>query len=140
MSDEVVQLNFSLSIPSGRWLAKYSVIYPQLQFNLLTMVPISKSQGNTLLKVNGNNLDQFWEEFTKVRIKKNYTLIFKDKNIILLNMMMKDPWVLQTIFDAHLLIQFPILMQNGKMAQTGLSTGMGGPKVILSKSQFGGQQ
>jgi predicted DNA binding protein len=115
MSDEVVQLNFSLAIPSSRMLAKFSILYPNLQFNLLTMITISKNQGNVLLQVKGINIDQFWDELTRKMVKTNYNLISKDKNSILLNMLMKDPWVLQTIFDAQLLIRFPIVIQNGKV-------------------------
>ena len=47
--------------------------------------------------------------------KINYNLIFQDKNSILMNMKRGDPWVLQTIFDAQLLLQFPILVMNGKI-------------------------
>ena len=63
MSEEVVQLNFSLSIPPDRWLSKFSISYPNLQFNLLSMLPLSTNKGNTLLQVKGLNLNKFWNEF-----------------------------------------------------------------------------
>ena len=116
MSDEVVQLNFSISIPPDKWLAKSSISYPGLQFNLLSMLPLSSNQGNTLLQVKGLNLDKFWDEFTKVHEGQNYSLIFQDDNSLLFNMVMADPWVLQTIFDAQLLLRFPIVIHNGKIS------------------------
>ena len=116
MSDDIVQLNFSLAIPPEKWLAKYSFAYPQLQFNLLSMLLLSTNQGNTLLQVKGVNLDQFWDEFSKSSVNEKCKVIFQDKNSILLNMIMKDPWVLQTIFEAQLLLQFPITIHNGKIS------------------------
>ena len=116
MSEEIVQLNFSLIIPPERWLAKFSLLYPQLQFSLLSMIPISENQGNLLFQIKGFNLVQFWEQFSKNQDKKNFTLIFQDKNSLLMNMVMGDPWVLQTIFDAQLLLRFPILIMNGKIS------------------------
>lgn len=115
MSEDIVQLSFSLSIPTDKWLSKYSILYPQLQFNLLSMLPLSANQGNTLLQIKGLNLDKFWDDFIKTHNKENYNLIFQDKNSILLNMLVNDPWVLQTIFDAQLFLRFPTLINNGKI-------------------------
>lgn len=116
MSGEVVQLNFSLSIPPEKWLSKFSISYPDLQFNLLSMLPLSANQGNTLLQVKGINLDQFWEEFSKIQNKLKYNLIFKDEKTILLNFIIGDPWILQTIFDAQLFLRFPVLIQDGRIS------------------------
>ncbi|QEE17149.1 helix-turn-helix domain-containing protein [Promethearchaeum syntrophicum] len=115
MSEEIVQLNFSILVPPKKWLSKFSLLFPQLQFNLMSMVPISKNQGNLLLQIKGLKLNQFWEKFTKTSEKINYNLIFQDKNSILMNILMGDPWILQTIFDAQLLLQFPFLLMNGKI-------------------------
>ena len=116
MSDEVVQLNFSLSIPQDKWLAKTSITHPELQFNLLSMLPLSSNQGNTLLQIKGLNLDKFWDEFKKVHENQNYNLIFQDDNSLLFNMVIADPWVLKTIFDAQLHLRFPIVIHNGKIS------------------------
>ncbi|MHA1718211.1 MAG: helix-turn-helix domain-containing protein [Promethearchaeota archaeon] len=116
MSDEVVLLNFSLSIPPEKWLAKFSMSYPHLQFIMLSMLPFSENQGNALLQIKGPNLTQFWDEFKKFNEKKRNEMIFRDKNSILLNILMSDPWVLQTILDAQLLLRFPIIIQNGKIS------------------------
>ena len=115
MSGEVVQLNFSLSIPPEKWLSKFSISYPDLQFNLLSMLPLSKNQGNTLLQVKGLNLEQFWDEFSKFYEKHNYNLIFNDDKTILLNFIVSDPWILQTIFNAQLFLRFPVLVQKGNI-------------------------
>ena len=81
MSGEVVQINFSLSIPSDKWLSKFSISYPQLQFNLISMLPLSANQGNALLQVKGLNLDQFWDEFSLLQNKIKFNLIFQDKKV-----------------------------------------------------------
>jgi len=104
MSGEVVQLNFSMSIPPEKWLSKFSISYPDLQFYLLSMLPRSTNQGNTLLQVKGLRLDQFWDEFLEIQNKEKFNLIFKDEKTILLNFIIGDPWILQTIFDAQLSI------------------------------------
>ena len=115
MSGEVVQLNFSLSIPTDKWLSKFSISYPDLQFNLLSMLPLSENQGNTLLQVKGLKLAQFWDEFSKFYANENFNLIFKDDKTILLNFIVGDPWILQTIFDAQLFLRFPVLIQKGNI-------------------------
>ncbi len=115
MSGEVVQLNFSLSIPQEKWLSKFSISYPDLQFNILSMLPLSANQGNILLQVKGLNLDQFWDEFSKFYENHNFNLIFKDDKTILLNFIVGDPWILQTIFDAQLFLRFPVLIQRGNI-------------------------
>jgi len=113
MNDDTIQVKLTFPIPDEKWLAKFSRSYPLLQFKLLSLLPISKTQGYCLLQIEGTNLNQFWENFEKYYAAKNLNLIFKDEQSIALNIVIGDTWVLNMIVEAQAVLNFPIIIHDG---------------------------
>ena len=117
MQEDIVELKFSFPIPPKRWLGKFSIEYPDLQINMLSMLLLSKNAGSALFQVQGPSgqiLDKFWAEFIDYYEEDKYTLIFRDNQTILVNILSSsDPWVLHSLLDAKFILVFPVLIRKG---------------------------
>ncbi len=111
--DDIVQLKFSFPIPKGNIFAKFSLKYPLLHFNVLSTLLLNKHQANCLIQIIGVNIEKFWNDFTRFYDKNKFQLIFKDKNTLLMNILIEDPWILKTIMDGQLLVRFPLVIYDG---------------------------
>ncbi|MCK5346465.1 MAG: hypothetical protein KAR20_23810, partial [Candidatus Heimdallarchaeota archaeon] len=117
MEDDVVQLKFQFPIPPNKWMAEFSNQFPNVQLKILSMFLLSKTQGSGLFQANGIELDKFWKKFSNFYDPDKFTLIFQDKNSILVNILVDNPWVIHTLMDAQqFIIQFPVLIKNGIVA------------------------
>jgi hypothetical protein len=109
----IVSTQLQFSVPKERWLSTYSRKYPQLQFEILSILSISPEQGNCLLQVKGTKLSSFFREFSKEFDSTKYQLIRCEKNEILMNMIFDSPWVIWAIIGPQVIIIYPIIIQNG---------------------------
>jgi predicted DNA binding protein len=113
---DIVQLKFSFTIPTNRWLGQISVKYPLLQFNVLSTLLLKKNQVNSLIQIKGVKLDNFWNDLSNTYDEEKYALVFRDTNTILINIIFDGPWILQNIMDAQLIIRFPLIISNGMIS------------------------
>ena len=111
----VVNTHISFQVPKARWLSKYSYKYPQLQFSILSLLSISKEQGNCLLHIKGPKIASFYKEFSKNFDPKKYQMILKESGEILMNILMDAPWVIWSIIEPQVIILYPITIRNGKI-------------------------
>ena len=115
-TSEIICVKVRITIPSDKWIAKYSILYPYLQFQILSLLSISEEQGNCIMQIQGLGIVDFWHEFSDDYDPKNYQLIFMDQHSILLNITIDSPWVLCTIMEPQLIIQFPIILHKNKIS------------------------
>ena len=116
---DIVQLKFSFPIPSNKWISNFSKTFTDLQFEMLSMLLLSKNTGSGLFQIKGkkSNLAKFWEESSQFYAVEKYTLIFQDQHSILVNILFDNPWVIQTLMEAQqFIIQYPILIRRGTVS------------------------
>ncbi|MHA1745735.1 MAG: hypothetical protein ACTSWW_07035 [Promethearchaeota archaeon] len=118
----IINVKVTFSIPKDKWLARYSTKFPQIQFNLLSTLALSKFQGNCVMQVQGENLPAFWEEFSASNESKRCQIIYQDfsrsvqkHDVLLMNVIFDSPWVLFTIMEPQSIVLFPIVIQKGKL-------------------------
>ena len=112
----ITHTQVSFSVPKDKWLAKYSIKYPHIQFELLSSLALSENQGNCLIQVKGEHLTQFWDDFSSYYDSKKYQIILQDTHTLLMNVIFDAPFVLWTIMDTQLIIMFPIVIKNGALS------------------------
>ncbi|TFH27472.1 MAG: hypothetical protein E4G98_06120 [Promethearchaeota archaeon] len=112
---KIVSAYVTFSIPTQKWLASYSLKFPQLEFNILSMLSISESKGNCLMEITGEQLDAFWELFSRDYDPKKVQLIMKDPDTILINIIHDSPWIIWALIEPQVIIVYPILVQKGKI-------------------------
>ena len=111
----IISTQVQFLVPKQRWLGIYSLKYPQLQFDILSLLSISKERGNCLLHIKGNKIITFFKEFSKEHDPKLYQLILQEKGEILMNIIFDAPWVIWSIVEPQVIILYPIRIQNGKI-------------------------
>ena len=118
----IINVKVTFSIPKDKWLAQFSIKYPQIQFNLLSTLALSKTQGNCVMQVQGENIPAFWEEFSASDESKRCQIIYQDfsrtvqkQNVLLMNVVFDSPWVLFTIMEPQSIVLFPIHILKGKL-------------------------
>lgn len=109
----IVSTQVHFSVPKERWLSIYSRKYPQLQFEIVSLLSITQDQGNCLLQIKGTKLSSFFREFSKEFDSTKYQLILHEKNEILMNIIFDSPWVIWSIIGPQVIIIYPIIIQNG---------------------------
>ncbi len=112
----IINVKVNFSIPKEKWLAAYSTQYPNLHFNLLSTLSISKNRGSCILQINGMGLEKFWNDFSSMYDSKKYQIILHDEESLLMNMFFDSPWILWTIMEPQVIVLFPILIQDGKLS------------------------
>ena len=110
-----INVRISFSVPRDKWLAIYSAKFPNLQFNLLSALSLSEHQGNFLVQVKGEDLTQFWDDFSTFYDSKKYQLILQDSQTLLMNVLFQSPWVLWTLMEPQVIILFPIVIRKGSL-------------------------
>lgn len=111
----IISTQVSFSVPKQRWLATYSYRYPQLEFEILSLLSISKEQGNCLLHIKGTKINSFYKEFSKNYDPKKYQMILKESGELLMNIIFDSPWVIAEFSIPQVIILYPIKIQNGKI-------------------------
>ncbi len=111
----IVSTQVTFSVPKKRWLSTYSMKYPQLQFEILSLLSISEDQGNCLFHIKGSTVISFFKEFSKEYDPKKYQLILEEKGELLMNIIFDSPWVIWSIVEPQVIVLYPIRIQNGKI-------------------------
>jgi len=112
----IIHVQVTFSVPKDKWLAQYSVKYPELQFELLSSLALSENQGNCLIQVKGEHMGMFWDDFSSYYDSKKYQIILQDSHTLLMNVIFDAPFVLWTIMDTQLIILFPIVIRKGRLS------------------------
>lgn len=113
MENDIVQTSFSFKIPDKKWLYNFSCKFSSLQFYILSLLPLANNQGNCLMQIKGVRNSVFLDEFLEFYDSKQYALLHKSPNYLLLNVKMKNPWFLRAIIKSDLILHYPIRINNG---------------------------
>ncbi|MHA1775437.1 MAG: helix-turn-helix domain-containing protein [Promethearchaeota archaeon] len=114
---DIVHTNFHFQIPKGKILSKLSLFYPQLKFELLSLLPLPfpDKMGMSLIQIKGPNLTQFVENLAQMLKSSQYTILHNLTENLLLNLYMKDPWFLLTIIKTNIILKYPIIVQDNRI-------------------------
>lgn len=144
---DIVHVKFTLALPEGKWLTDFSVRYPDFVFSIFSMLPLDENLGNTLIKVQGNKIDQFIKEFTKLESPSfSHDVLFKGKDNFVLDVRMNEPLILNALQKQNIPIKYPVLIQKGKAVIELLSyrekvdsllTGLENVQIFSSINQIG---
>ena len=115
MSQDIVQIKLRIDIPKDKWLAKFNKKYPELNFHILSKFLINDKTGITLFQINGRSIKQFISDFKENLAKASSQILFKGEDLVILNIKVVDPWILNTLVKTELLILYPILVKEGKI-------------------------
>ncbi|WP_371804659.1 helix-turn-helix domain-containing protein [Candidatus Lokiarchaeum ossiferum] len=113
MENDIVQTSFSFSIPDKKWLYNFSCKFSDLNFYILSLLPLANNKGNCLMQVKGMRNHIFFEEFEKYYDSNQYVFLHKSVNYLLFNVKMKNPWFLKAIIQSDLILHYPIRIKNG---------------------------
>lgn len=115
MSQDIVQIKLKIDIPQDKWLAKFNKKYPELNFYILSKFLIDDKTGLTLYQINGPSVTRFISDFKEKSTKISSQILFEGEELVLLNVKVVDPWILNTLVKTELLIIYPILVKEGKI-------------------------
>lgn len=115
MSQDIVQIKLKIDIPQDKWLAKFNKKYPELNFYILSKFLIDDKTGLTLYQINGPSVTRFISDFKEKSTKISSQILFEGEELVLLNVKVVDPWILNALVKTELLIIYPILVKAGKI-------------------------
>jgi len=115
VSQDIVQIRLEIDIPQEKWLFKFNEKYPELNFNILSKFLIEENVGLTLFQIRGVSVKQFISDFKGHINKASSTILFEGADLVILNLKVVDPWILNTLIKTELLILYPILVKDGKL-------------------------
>jgi predicted DNA binding protein len=115
VSQDIVQIRLEIDIPQEKWLFKFNEKYPELNFNILSKFLIEENVGLTLFQIRGVSIKQFISDFKGHINKASSTILFEGADLVILNLKVVDPWILNTLIKTELLILYPILVKDGKL-------------------------
>ncbi len=115
MPQDIVQIRLEIVIPQDKWLFKFNEKYPELNFYILSKFLIEKNAGITLFQIRGLSVKQFISDFKEQLTKNSSQILFEGNDLIIMNIRVVDPWILNTLIKTELLIIYPILVKEGKI-------------------------
>ena len=113
MSQDIVQIKLKIDIPQGKWLAKFNKKYPELNFYILSKFLIDDKTGLTLFQITGPSVPQFLKDFKDEVNRFSSQILFEGEGLVILNVKVVDPWILNILVKTELLIIYPILVKDG---------------------------
>jgi hypothetical protein len=96
------------------------------------MLPIGKRQGNNIVNIEGKGAQSILVDLKEIFPNITYSVLFESQGSILLNLIMKDPWILDNIIETGIPLQYPIEIKNG-MASIELITERNKVDMFLQK-------
>jgi len=115
MPQDIVQIKLEINVPRDKWLFKFNEKYPELNFYILSKFLIEDNAGITLFQIRGLSVKQFISDFKKQLTKNSSQILFVGTDLVIMNIRVVDPWILNTLIKTELLILYPILVKEGKI-------------------------
>ena len=95
-------------------VAKYSE-NSQMSFKILSQLPSSKKGGKWLIQIRGDSLNEFFKEFMQEFSKYKISKLHQTQKYLLISIQFEKPWFLQNFINKNLIINYPILVENGQV-------------------------
>ncbi|MHA1150615.1 MAG: helix-turn-helix domain-containing protein [Promethearchaeota archaeon] len=121
MIHDIVQINLNIHVPKDKWLAQLNKKYSELTFQLMSKFLLNDNIGMTLFHIKGPTIKRFMEDFKKNKRDIVYQILFEEEDYAILNIKTEDPWILSALVKTELLINYPIVIKEGKIKFIALS-------------------
>jgi predicted DNA binding protein len=115
MPQDIVQIRLEIDVPRDKWLFKFNEKHPELNFYILSKFLIEENAGITLFQIRGLSVKQFISDFKEQLTKNSFQILFEGNDLVIMNIKVVDPWILNTLIKTELLILYPILVKEGKI-------------------------
>lgn len=115
---DVVQVKLEFELPADKCIARLSRQHPDVVFKNMSMLPVPREMGNTLIEVNGTRARALLDDLDGDPNVESFKIVLESPDQVLVNMRVADPVVLKLISAHHLLIDFPLVFENGKGSMT----------------------
>jgi predicted DNA binding protein len=108
-------MNAKLDIimPKKLWIADLSKKYPEITFEILSILPTEKMVGNALIKISGSNLEHLLTEIKAHPSFIELYLISDSAKSKIVNVKTNDPWLLISLIKSEILLKMPVIVKNG---------------------------
>jgi len=121
MTADIVQVKFEIEVPGIRWLAKLNEEFSHLTFNILSKYLIGENIGNALFEIKGIKLDPFITKFKSFMSLSSFQILHQGDDFLILNVKIKDPWILNALVKNELLFLYPLNVINGTIRVTAIA-------------------
>jgi hypothetical protein len=121
MASDIVEFRFKIDVPQTKWLYKLNKRYNQLEFNILSNYLIDEKNGNTLFEIKGSLLDKFIIDFKSIVPITSFLILHYGGDFLLINVRIRDPWILNALVKTKLLLIYPLGVKNGKINISAIS-------------------
>jgi hypothetical protein len=104
-----------VTFPNKLWLGNLSRTFPYHRFEVKSFIPISQDPfvGNSLIGINGTNPSQILPHLSDEESLIDYFVMEKGTTSITLNVRTKDQFLLKSMVDNFILVDFPIVIEKG---------------------------
>ncbi|MBD3228575.1 MAG: hypothetical protein GF329_10340 [Candidatus Lokiarchaeota archaeon] len=110
---DIVRAVVEIEVPHQKWISELSREFPDLKINILSMYLIRNNYGNILINLRGNNLSLILKRLKSHESVIEYNLISETSNSLLLNVKIRNPWLLMSTIENEVVFKFPISIING---------------------------
>ena len=114
MKRDIVQVRLNIEVPEEKWLAKVNTQFPELVFNIMSKFLIDENTGLTLFQIKGRSIE-FLLEFKAILKPETYQILHKGPEILIVNVKISDPWILNALVKTQLLVTYPISVKEGML-------------------------
>lgn len=121
MTADIVQVRFEIKVPGSKWLAKLNKEFNHLTFNILSKYLIDEDIGNTLFEIKGIQLDSFIAKFKSTMSLSSFQILHQGDDFLILNVKIKDPWILNALVKTELLFLYPLNVIDGIIKVTAIA-------------------
>ncbi|MEW6222901.1 MAG: helix-turn-helix domain-containing protein [Candidatus Hadarchaeota archaeon] len=119
---DTIRAKVILHMPEKLWLAKVSKQHNGTTFYLLSFLPTKELIGNTLVKIEGGDINIVLKEIKKHPSLVELNLLERTENSAVINTKTKDPWLLSAMMKSEVILKPPVKVKEGTAEWVVLST------------------
>lgn len=114
MTEDAIYVKFSIMIPATKMLYQFSRAFTSLKLLILSKYLIDEKIGNLLLEISGIKVPDFIQKLKREK-KIQAQILSEAETTALINLKMRDPWILDALVKSEILLIYPIQIENGKI-------------------------
>ncbi|MHA1733085.1 MAG: helix-turn-helix domain-containing protein [Promethearchaeota archaeon] len=116
MAIDIVQVMLTVKLPPEKWVTELSEEFPNLTFQVLSMILLENGSGNTLIRIVGERAKEALSRHARRRSTPHITVLAKETHAVLLNVATAKPLILGALVEAMIPIMYPIVIRQGEAA------------------------
>ncbi|MFO8017254.1 MAG: helix-turn-helix domain-containing protein [Promethearchaeia archaeon] len=115
MRKDFVQAKIEIEIPDSKWLSNFNQQFPDLKISIISKFLLENNIGNTLIEIQGPNIQKFIYGLREMKNPPEFQILFEGIDLVILNVKVKDPWILTALVETELLVEYPIRVKEGHL-------------------------